>query len=315
MGFGSSNRCALRRVAEVVLGTTPISAEVPTAPVLTEIRYTGESLGYNIETVQSKEIRTNRMLSDLIQTKSDAAGDISIELSAVSFDDFIEAAMANAWTTNVLKNGTSLNSFTVQKHVQDSTTPIYYNFTGTCVDSMKLSFETGSPLSGSFGFKALAAEATETQFANATFVDAPTTDILNAVSNVVEIKENGIASTSEFKSISIDIANNIRAQDAIGSLSHVGMVLGQVGVSGNISIYFENKTMLDRYINNTSFSVSFMVQDAAGNSYTFYIPAAKFQSGAVVSGGLDTDIMFDGTWTAIYDSTEDTMIKITRVAV
>lgn len=315
MGFGSSNRCVLRRVAETVLGTTPSAEGPPAEPDLKEIRYTGESLGYNIETVQSKEIRTNRMLSDLIQTKSDAAGDINIELSAVSFDDFIEAAMASTWAVNVLKNGTSLNSFTIQKHIQDSTTPIFYNFTGTCVDTMKLSFETGSPLNGSFGFKALAAEATESQFTYATLVDAPTTDVLNAVSNVVEIKENGVASTSEFKSISIDIANNIRAQDAIGSLSHVGMVLGQVGVSGNISIYFENKTMLDRYIGNTSFSVTFMVQDAAGNSYTFFIPAAKFQSGSVVSGGLDTDIMFDGTWTAIYDSVEDTMIKITRVLI
>lgn len=309
MGFGSSNRCALRRIAETTLGETPAT------PALSEIRYTGESLGYNIETVQSKEIRTNRMLSDLIQTKSDAAGDISIELSAVSFDDFIEAAMASSWTTDVLTNGTSLNSFTIQKHIQDSTTPIYFNFMGACVDSMKLNFETGAPLGGSFGFKALEAEAVETQFTAATFVDAPTTDVLNSVSNVVEIKENGVVSTSEFKSLSMDIGNGIRAQDAIGTLGHVGMVLGQVAVAGNISIYFENKTMLQRYIDNTSFSISFKVEDAAGNSYTFFIPIAKFQSGAVISGGLDTDIMFDGTWTAIYDSVEDTMLKITRVAV
>lgn len=309
MGFGSSNRTALRRIAEATLGTTPAT------PALTEVRYTGEGLNYSIETVQSKEIRDNRMLSDLIQTKSDAAGDINFELSAVAFDDFIEAAMAKSWATDVLLNGTDLKSFTVQKHIQDCTTPAYINFTGSCVNAMSLNFEVGSPLTGSFGMMALGAAVTETQFTGATFVDAPTKDVMNSVSNVVEILEDGVASTSEFKSISIDLSNNIRAQDAIGSLSHIGMVLGQVAVSGNISIYFEDKTMLDKYIANTSFSISFKVEDAAGNSYTFLMPKVKFQSGAVVSGGLDTDIMFDGTWTAIYDSVENTMIKITRVTV
>jgi hypothetical protein len=310
MAFGSSNRTALRRIAETNFGVTP-----PTTPELTEIRYTGESLNYNIETVQSKEIRSDRMLSDLIQTKSEASGDISFELSAVSFDDFIEAAMADAWTSDVLLNKTTLSSFTIQKHIQDCTTPVFVNFRGSCINTMNLAFEVGNPLTGAFGIMSLGAAVTETQFTGATIADAPTTDVMNSVSNVVEIKEEGVVSTNEFKSISIDLNNNIRAQDAIGSLEHIGMVLGQVGVSGNISIYFENKTMLDRYIANTSFSISFKVEDTAGNSYTFLLPKVKFQSGAVVSGGLDTDIMFDGTWTALHDSTEDTMIKITRVAV
>ena len=309
MSFGSSNRTALRRIAETTFGETPAT------PALTEIRYTGEGLNYNIETVQSKEIRDNRMLSDLIQTKADAAGDINFELSAVAFDDFIEAAMAEAWATDILTNGTDLKSFTVQKHIQDCTTPAFVNFLGVCINTMNLSFEVGNPLTGSFGMMALGAAVTETQFTAATLVAAPTKDVMNSVSNVVEIKEDGVVSTSEFKSISIDLNNNIRAQDAIGSLSHIGMVLGQVGITGNISIYFEDKTMLDRYIANTSFSISFKVEDTAGNSYTFFMPKVKIQSGTVVSGGLDTDIMFDGTWTAIYDSVEDTMIKITRVAV
>ncbi len=315
MSFGSSNRTALRRVAETVFGETPIAVGPPTEPDLTEIRYTGEGLNYNIETTQSKEIRTNRMVSDLIHTKSDAAGDVSFELSATSFDDFIEAAMAETWTTEVLTNGIDLKSFTIQKHIQDSTTPTFINFVGSCINTMNLSFDVGSPLTGAFGIMALNAAVTESQFANATVIAAPTTDVMNSVTNVVEIKEDGVVSTNEFKSISLNLNNNIRAQDAIGSLSHIGLVLGQVELSGSINIYFEDKTMLDRYIANSSFSISFKVEDAAGNSYTFLLPKVKFQSGQVVSGGLDTDIMFEGSWAAIYDSAEDTMMKITRVVV
>ena len=309
MSFASSNRTTIRRVAETSIGITPSS------PSLIDVRYTGESLNYNIETTQSKEIRSDRMLSDLIQTQSDASGSLEFELSANTFDDFIEATMSSEWDSDVIKNGLDLRSFTLQKHIQDATIPTFINFTGSCVNTMGLNFAVGSPLTGSFGFMSLTAAVTDSQFGDATIVEPTTTDILNAVTNVVAIEENGVKSENEFKSITMDLNNNIRAQDAIGSLSHIGLVLGQVALTGNISIYFENKSMLDRFISNTAFSISFKVEDVVGNSYTFYIPKAKFQSGTVVSGGLDTDIMFEGTWTALLDPVESTMFKITRVVV
>jgi len=95
MSFATSNRTDLKRIKEVTWGTTPAS------PALIPIRYTGESLDDAISTEKSKEIRSDRMVSDLALTDAQVSGDINIELSYGSFDDFFEAAFMSTWDTPV----------------------------------------------------------------------------------------------------------------------------------------------------------------------------------------------------------------------
>ena len=49
MPFAASNNAVLRYIEEVTFGTTPAT------PALSTIRYTGESLNYNISNVTSQE--------------------------------------------------------------------------------------------------------------------------------------------------------------------------------------------------------------------------------------------------------------------
>lgn len=95
MSFASSNRTDLKRVKEVTWGVTPAS------PALTAIRYTGESLDDQITTEKSKEIRSDRMVSDLTITDAAISGDINFELSYGSFDDFLESAFMSSWAAAV----------------------------------------------------------------------------------------------------------------------------------------------------------------------------------------------------------------------
>ena len=234
--FATSNRTDVRYVSETVFGTTPAT------PALAAVRYTGESLNFNIKNTKSAEIRSDRMTTDLVQVQADASGDINFELSYTSFDDFIEAALCGTWTTGVLKNGTTLRSFTIQKHFQDATTPFYMNYTGCRVGGMDMDFQTGQILTGKFSFMGLGAAATTTQFTGATTPAATTTDVMNAVSNLVEIDDNGIPSTSFFNKLTLSLNNNLRAQRAIGHLPNVGIALGTLDVTGSIELYLEDKT-------------------------------------------------------------------------
>lgn len=95
MSFASSNRTGLKRVKEVTWGVTPVS------PVLSNIRYTGESLDDGITTEKSKEIRSDRMVADLIITDAAVSGDVNFELSYTSFDDLFESSFMSAWGNNV----------------------------------------------------------------------------------------------------------------------------------------------------------------------------------------------------------------------
>ncbi len=307
MSFGSSNDVTVRYIEEVTPGTTPAT------PALKELRITGESLNYNISNITSQEVRNDRMVSDLIQVSGDASGDINFEMSADTFDDLLESALAARWITDALENGTERITYTMQKEIANITTPQFINFTGAQIGGLNLDFQVGQVLTGSFSILALGSTISATQIVGATFPAVTSTDVMNAVGNLTDIEVDGVPSTAKFQSLSMQLTNNLRPQDAIGSLSHVGVALGQLEITGNMNLYFEDATMYSKFLNGTSFSLAFTVQDAATNSYTFTLPKVKFETGSVVAGGLDQDVLLAATWRAIRDGATDRMIQITRV--
>lgn len=304
--LATSNRTALSYSPETVFGTTDAT------PAFTPIRYTGESMNYNIRNIKSQEIRADRNTTDLVQVQADAAGDINFELSYASFDDFIEAAICGTWTGDVLKNGTVLRSFTIQKYFQDPTTPFYKNYRGMRIGGMDLSFQTGQILTGKFSTMGLSADAVTSQIAGATLNTASTTDVMNAVTNLTDIKDNGITSTNYFNKLTLTLNNNLRAQRAIGSLANVGIALGSLDLTGSIELFLQDKSLVDRYLAGTFFSLQLTVADSTPSSYDILLPKVKFETGQVVSGGLDQDVMLTGNIRAIYDSAETCAIKVTR---
>lgn len=311
MANGTSNRTAIRYIAEVTPGTTPAT------PALKEVRYTGETIAFDRTSVTSKEIRADRNTADLVPVKASSAGDLNIEFSAESFDDFIEAALCGTWSAPVagvstLKNGTINRAFTLQKHFQDMSPQVYNTFRGMRVNDMMLDFKVGSILTGKFGFMGMGAEATTAQIAGATTVASPTTTPMNAVTNLIEIEEDGVTSVSKFKSLTVNLNNNCREQEAIGSLFPIDIVLGTLELTGNLEAYFSTLALYNKFINDTSFALSFKTQDGAGNYYTWTLPKVKLESQKIESGGLDTDVMMSGSWRAIYDSVTQCQIMIER---
>ncbi len=47
----------------------------------------------------------------------------------------------------------------------------------------------------------------------------------------------------------MDLTNNLRAQNAIGSLAAVGIGTGRFEVNGAISLYFEDATEYNKFVN------------------------------------------------------------------
>ncbi|AXQ69740.1 minor tail protein [Caulobacter phage CcrSC] len=91
--FADSNRARMRYIKSVDgWGTTPATGRTR------ELRYTGSSVTASKETTVSEEIRADRMVSDIIETSAKSAGEINIEFSAGSHDDFLESFMMGAWT-------------------------------------------------------------------------------------------------------------------------------------------------------------------------------------------------------------------------
>jgi len=89
--IASSNFTTLAYTAETTYGTCP------SAQTFRYTRFTGESFQFTKESISSNNINPSRQITDLIQTGFSVNGGINIEVSAKSFDEFIEAAMWQEW--------------------------------------------------------------------------------------------------------------------------------------------------------------------------------------------------------------------------
>lgn len=213
-----------------------------------------------------------------------------------------------------VRNGVTKSSFTIQKAFTDLSTPELWNFTGARVSTWNLELATGSILTTSFGILAKDAAMTETQFAGATLNSANTNTVLNAVDNVAAIVFDGDpgGSTLFFNSLSVNLDNALRGQEAVGTLGLIGVEAGRLALTGAIELYFENSSLLDKFRAATAFSLTFQAQDTAGNVYFVTLPRAKYTSMEIVAGGNDQDIFASAQFEAIINTAGTYQYQISR---
>lgn len=217
---------------------------------------------------------------------------------------------------NFVRNGTTKSSFTIQKAFTDLATPELWNFTGARIATWNLELATGSILNTTFGVLAKDANMTETQFAGATINPANTNTVLNAVDNIAAIVFDGDpgGSTYYFNSLSVSLDNALRGQEAVGTLGLIGVEAGRLSLTGQVELYFENSSLFDKFRAATAFSLSFMAQDAAGNTYIVTIPRAKYTSMEIVAGGNDQDIFASAQFEGIINAAGTYQYQISRLA-
>jgi len=310
--MSSSDLTIIRSVPEVTIGVTPAT------PALSQVRYTGESLNFNVTNTKSAEIRPDRTESDLIQTSAAASGDIKFELSYGSFDSYLAALMCSSWVQDAgllfytLDNGSTRQSFTFQKHFQDMTIPQFHTYKGCVIEGMSLKMDLGKIVDGSFSVLAFGSTVTTAQIAGATFPPVSTTEPMNAVTNLQNFTIGGVPYTGCISSLSLNIKNNVRAIMCLGSINAQDMKLGTFEVTGDMNFYFNEGSNYAAFVAGTEFNFSFDIVDAAGNKYNLAISRAKFESGEVVAGGKNSDVMFNAKWRGLYSSVDARVIRFKR---
>lgn len=96
-------------IEESAYGTTPAT------PAFQIVRMTSEALKHTRQNTSSNEIRSDRNTADLVQVAGGAEGPINMEFSYETFDDFLESFMYSTWSSDILKNGVTQKSFTIEK--------------------------------------------------------------------------------------------------------------------------------------------------------------------------------------------------------
>lgn len=309
--MANGSRHSMRYVAETVYGQTPAT------PAFKMIRHTGTTLGLSKESLQSEELRDDRQIADFRHGAYQVGGDINIELSYGSFDELLEAVLLGTWEvdspvvgTDRLKAGVTRRSFTIERFFGDILTADkpYHRFTGVELNTLSLAINANAMITGSFGVLGQNMVTATTAIAGATYAPATTTSPLDSFTGTLNEAGTPIAVITE---ISLSIENGLEARYVVGSKQSIRPSIGRSNVTGQVTAYFENSALLDKFINETESNIMFELPDGAGNKYTFTLPRIKYTGGQPDVDG-EGPITLAMPFQALLDPITDTNIMIDR---
>ena len=306
MAFADSSSTRLAYIPEATFGTTP------TSPVFQILRYTGEQLRYQKNSIISDEIREDRNIADLIQVGRMVNGTFDFELSYGTFDDLLEGVFFNDWAADVLINSNVKKGFTFEKKFEQGATDSYLRYRGCVIGGMSLDLSSQKIATGQFSIMGLGGSVTAAILSGATYTAANTNPVMNTSSHFASLSISGVSPAPRIKGLTIQIENNLREQAEVGNIDLAGIAAGRFNVSGTMDAYFESIALYEAILDHDTISLEFTVGVDTGEKYTFELPSIKIKSGDPFAPGNDTDVMIPIEFQAIYDAGETTSIKVTR---
>jgi len=387
MTIANGAQHSMSYVLESTFGTTPAS------PTLTPLRHTGTTVGLSKTGLESAELRSDRQVKDFRHGNKNNAGDINIEMSYGSHDDFLQAAFAGTWTTQVdsglltigvapngsgadftrstgsfltdtfaagdiitvsgftdaggngrfvitnvvalvitatpiegqtvpteaggadeqiiceanLRTGIVRRSFTLQRYFSDVTQ--YLVYTGFNFNTFSLDVAPDQIVTATFGGIGKSQTVSGTIISGATYGAETTTSPFDSFTGA--IRDNG-ADIAVVTSLSVSLDNGMSPLFVVGSSETLQPSIARSRLTGSMTVYFEDTTILNKFINETETTLQFSLTDAAGNDYIFYMPRVKYNSGQPDVTSEDP-VTLTVDFVALLDSVSGTNIVIDRV--
>lgn len=307
MSFSQGSRTRLSFLTESTFGTTP-------AGNFQELPFTTHSLNLSKERVQGNDIQSDRMPRVDRHGNRSAAGDIVADLRDGNYDAFLESLMFSTWDNtpvgpDELKVGTTLKSFSIEDYLSDIDQARL--FTGMAVSSASFSIQPNQMVTTTFSFmgKDMTVSATEKT------VDAATiSQPFDAYSGALTIGDNGgsLSSIATVTSVEFSVDNALSPTFVVGSDSTPQLEYGRATIEGTITAYFEDLTLVNRFLNETESAFKVTVDDpTAANEYGFFFPKVKF-NGADAPLQNPQSRLITLPFVALYDTTEASNLVITR---
>lgn len=225
-----------------------------------------------------------------------------------------EGADADATCTmlHTVSNGTTVSSFFAEKNYTDLSNK-FARYRGGMIDGFKIQFGATEIATCGFTMIGVREESNAATGGTGTNLAAATGSVMNGIDNVNSFLEGGAAQTG-ILSLSLQVANNLRARNQIGTLGAVSIGSGTIAVTGTMQAYFESETLVDKYLNWTQSGIRLITVDAATDYYLLDLPAVKYSNARRVAGGLNQDVIMDMAFTAYMHPTYSKTIYLGRIA-
>lgn len=311
--MANASRHALYLVAESAYGT------LPATPSFIRVRNTGTTLATTKETNVSEELSPDRQIKDFRHGTKQVGGDINFELSYGSFDKLIEAVMMGTWTEvdpdpdpiyDVLKAGVTRRSFSVLRHFTDilSGGKPFHTYLGVEFNTFSLTMAPGAIITGSFGVLGREPGLSTTAPAGSTLGSPSSTKVFDTFTGSLEENNTLIGIVTE---LNFTLENGLEPRFVLFDDRTINPSEGRSNATGQVTVYFEDATMLEKFLDETPSSLDATVTDEEGNSYRFYFPHIKYTGGQPDVTG-EGPITLAMPFQAIYDETEESQLVIER---
>lgn len=310
MAFAQGSRSSLSYISEVTFGTTPAGNFI-------NLPFSTHSLNLTKDRVAGNDIQADRMPRVDRHGNRQVAGDIVVDLRDGDYDAFLESAMLNTWDTtpvaspDTLKVGVTPKFFSIEDYAADIDQARL--FTGMAVSTMGISLAPNQMVTTTFGMIGKdmtigAVQKTQTASSGAAPFDSYSGDI--AIGNVASSSAVAIVTGLDFT-----LTNSFAPTFVIGDDSAPSLEYGRAEIEGTLTAYFEDASLINRFLNETESELSVTVNDPTGaNAYTFLFPRIKINSADV---GVDgpTSRIISMSFVALYDATEGSNLVISRPGV
>ena len=301
MAFAQGSRSRLAFGVESTFGTAASS--------YTNLPFNTHSLNLAKERVSGNEIQPDRMPRVDRHGNRSVGGDITVDLRNSDYDSLIESAMLSSFSTGEIKVGTTPKYFTIEDYAGDIDQARL--FTGCSVSTMNVSLAPNQMVAATFGIvgKDMSISATEK-----TVAAAGVSEPFDAYSGALKVADvdgiGGASALSVVTSVDFTVTNSFAPTFVVGSGSAPCLEFGRAEIEGTITAYFEDATLVNRFLNETESAIEVSVADPSANTMTFLFPRVKFNAADVPVDG-PTSRVITLPFVALYDDTELTNLKIT----
>lgn len=310
MSFDSGSQYRLAISPETVRGTTDATPAFETLEVTT-----GVSLAVNRESIQSNSLRDDRQIACFKLGARSAGGTVPVEYRYGQYDSLIEAAFAGSWVTDTpapgvdqLDVGKTQRSFTVEEFF--GTSGSYIRYTGQEVSAMAITIDSNAQVTCEFTLVGRDGATDTSAIAGSTYPPITHTCPFDSFSGVM--KEGG-ATVANITSLSINLDNGAEQKYAVGSSSVAEITLSLSNVTGTLSAYQEDLTLLNKFLDGTPTTIEVQLVDDLGNQQIHYLYNVIYTGASNTIS--ETDVITELPFQALYDETEQTNYRIERIAI
>lgn len=284
MPIGSVSRSRVAFIPEVTPNT------IPATPTFLTLRRTSGSLATNKNTVQSEEIQADRNVRDVYQTMQSVEGSYECEFSHASLDDMLSGAMMANWATNVLSNGVTQRTFTFEEMVDLGGSQLFHRYTAAMVNQLQLSAEANQAVRATLGIMARQEAVASAIISGATYT-APNTEPIETGVTVNITTLAGLTPIPICRGLRLNINNNLRMHERLGSLFSDEFGMGQAEISGEIDLYYDTLAQYQLSLNHSSGQITATLGSQANKKYTFNMPNVRFLQAAKPLRGRNDSVM------------------------